>query len=136
MSSPICVKISMYSKKFPFASQITFSVHNLEADNVFQATTACEQFFYEKGTPPPPPLPPIKNNGLSLTIMKIAVWSKLMNYGVPAYIMNSLPINEDRYLFRLLPKGGQVTQEDIMIMIIIMQTSFIHFSPKNTSCKS
>ena len=52
MSSPICLKISMYSKQFPFASQITFSVHNLEADNVFQATTACEQFFYEKGKPP------------------------------------------------------------------------------------
>ena len=45
----------MYSKKFPFALQTIFSIHNLEADNFCQPTTACEQFFYEKGNPPPPP---------------------------------------------------------------------------------
>ena len=42
----------MYSKKFPFALQTIFSIHNLEADNFFQLATACEQFFYEKGNPP------------------------------------------------------------------------------------
>ena len=42
----------MYSKKFPFALQTIFSLHNLEADNLFQPTTACEQFFYKKGNPP------------------------------------------------------------------------------------
>ena len=55
MSSPICVKIlkyqCMYSKKFPFAFADNFSIHNLEADNFFQPTTACVQFFYEKGNP-------------------------------------------------------------------------------------
>ena len=35
--------------------QTIFSLHNLEADNFFQPTTACEQFFYEKGNPPPSP---------------------------------------------------------------------------------
>ena len=47
MSSPICqnFEISMYSKKFPFALQTIFSIHNLEADNFFQPTRACEQFF-------------------------------------------------------------------------------------------
>ena len=49
----------MYSKKFPFALQTIFSIHNLGADNFFQPTTACEQFFYKKGNPP------IKNNGPS-----------------------------------------------------------------------
>ena len=38
-------EISMYFKKFPFALQIIFSLHNLEADNFFQPTTACEQSF-------------------------------------------------------------------------------------------
>ena len=56
MSGPICVKILKYqywySKKFPFALQTIFSIHNLEADDFFQPTTACEQFFYEKGNPP------------------------------------------------------------------------------------
>ena len=37
----------MYSKKFPFALQTIFSIHNLEADNFFQPTTACKQSFYE-----------------------------------------------------------------------------------------
>ena len=32
--------------------QTIFSIHNLEADNYFQSTTACELFFYEKGNPP------------------------------------------------------------------------------------
>ena len=62
-SDPICVKILKYQcipKKFPFALQTIFSIHNLEADNFFQPTTACEQLFYEKGNPP------IKNNGPSL----------------------------------------------------------------------
>ena len=45
-------EISMYLKKFPFALQTIFSLHNLEADNLFQPTTACEQFFYKKGDPP------------------------------------------------------------------------------------
>ena len=31
--------------------QTIFFLHNLEADNYFQPTTACEQFFYEKGNP-------------------------------------------------------------------------------------
>ena len=45
-------EISMYSKKFPFVLETIFSIHNLQADNFFQPTTDCEQFFYEKGTPP------------------------------------------------------------------------------------
>ena len=56
MSSPICVKILKYQcipKKFPFALQTCFSLHNLEADNFFQPATACN-FFYETGNPPPP----------------------------------------------------------------------------------
>ena len=44
----------MHSKNFPSALQTIFLIDNLEADNFFQPTTACEQFFYEKGTPPPP----------------------------------------------------------------------------------
>ena len=55
MSSPICVKILKYQcipKNFPFALQTIFLIDNLEADNFFQPTTACEQFFYEKGNPP------------------------------------------------------------------------------------
>ena len=32
--------------------QTIFSLHNLEADNFFQLTTACEQFFHDKGNPP------------------------------------------------------------------------------------
>ena len=54
----------MYSKKFPFALQTIFSIHNLGADNFFQPTTACEQFFFKKKVTPAPP--PIKNNGPSL----------------------------------------------------------------------
>ena len=50
----------MYSKKFPFALQTIFSIHNLDADNFFQPTMACEQFFLQKGNPPD------KNNGPSL----------------------------------------------------------------------
>ena len=41
--------------------QTIFSIHNLDADNFFQPTMACEQFFNEKGKPPPD-----KNNGPSL----------------------------------------------------------------------
>ena len=54
MSSPICVKILKYQcipKKFLLLCRQFFSIHNLEADNFFQPTTACEQFFYEKGNP-------------------------------------------------------------------------------------
>ena len=54
MSSPICVKILKYQcikKKFSFALQTISSLHNLEADNFYLPTTACEQFFYEKGNP-------------------------------------------------------------------------------------
>ena len=44
----------MYSKKFPFALQTIFSIDNFKADNFFQPTTACEQFFFmEKVTPLP-----------------------------------------------------------------------------------
>ena len=43
----------MYSKKFPFALQTIFLIDNLEADNFFQATTACEQFFFTKKVTPP-----------------------------------------------------------------------------------
>ena len=47
--------------------QTIFSLHNLEADNFFQPTTAYEQFFYEKGHPP------IKNNGPSLKFSKATI---------------------------------------------------------------
>ena len=50
------LEISMFSKKIPFALQTIFSIHNLEADNFFQPTTACEQFFLRKREPPPPPI--------------------------------------------------------------------------------
>ena len=46
----------MYFKKFLFALQTIFSIHNLQAGNFFQPTTACEQFFYEKGNSPPLPI--------------------------------------------------------------------------------
>ena len=55
MSSPICVKILKYQcipKNFLLLCRQFFSIHNLEADNFFQPTTACEQFFYEKSNPP------------------------------------------------------------------------------------
>ena len=51
MSSPTCVKVLKYQcipKKFPFALQTIFSIHNLEANNFFQPTTACKQFFLRK----------------------------------------------------------------------------------------
>ena len=51
MSSPICVKILKYQcvpKTFPLLCRQFFSIHNLEADNFFQPTTACEQFFLRK----------------------------------------------------------------------------------------
>ena len=51
----------MYSKKFPFALQTIFSIHNLEVDNFFQPTTACKQFFLQKKV-----TRPNKNNGSSL----------------------------------------------------------------------
>ena len=54
MSSPICVKILKYHcipKSFLLLCRQFFSIHNLEADNLFQPTTACKQFFYEKGNP-------------------------------------------------------------------------------------
>ena len=35
-----------------FALQTIFSIHNLEADNFFQPTTACEQFFLQKRVTP------------------------------------------------------------------------------------
>ena len=63
MSGPICVKILKYQcilKNFNLLCRLFSSIHNLEEDNFFQPTTACEQFFYEKGNPP------IKNNGQSL----------------------------------------------------------------------
>ena len=50
----------MYFKKFPFALQTIFSLHNFEEDNFFQPNTACEQFFTKKVPPP------IKNNGPSI----------------------------------------------------------------------
>ena len=53
----------MYSKKFHFALRTIFSIHNLEADNFVQPTTACKQFFMKKVT-----LPPHKNNGPSLRV--------------------------------------------------------------------
>ena len=49
MSSPICVKILKYQcipKNFPLLCRQFF--HNLEADNFFQPTTACEQIFLRK----------------------------------------------------------------------------------------
>ena len=48
MSGPICVKILKYQcipKNFPLLCRQFFSIHNLEADNFFQPTTACKQFF-------------------------------------------------------------------------------------------
>ena len=55
MSSPICVKILKYQcfpKNFPLLFRQFFSIHNLEADNFFQPTTACKQFFFtKKGNP-------------------------------------------------------------------------------------
>ena len=63
MSSLIWVKILKYQyffKKFPFALQTILSLHNLEADNFFLPTTACEQLLLQKGNPP------IKNDGPSL----------------------------------------------------------------------
>ena len=51
MSSPICVRILKYQcipKKFPFALQTIFSIHNFEVDNFFQPTTVCEQFSLQK----------------------------------------------------------------------------------------
>ena len=59
--------ISMYFKKFPLALQTIFSLHNFEADNFFQPTTVCEQYFYEKGNPL------IKNNGPSLICLRTTV---------------------------------------------------------------
>ena len=59
MSSPILCqnfKMSMHFKKFPFALQTIFSLNNLEADNFFQPTTACEQFFFTKKVTPPLPI--------------------------------------------------------------------------------
>ena len=53
MSSPICIKILKYQyfpKNFLLLCRQFFSIHNLEADNFFQPTTACE-----KSNPPPPP---------------------------------------------------------------------------------
>ena len=51
MSSPICVKILKYQcipKNFPLLCRQFFSIHDLEADNFFQPTTACEQFVLRK----------------------------------------------------------------------------------------
>ena len=65
MSSPICVKILKYQcipKNFLLLCKQFFSIHKFEADNFFQPTTACEQFFYEKDKPPRQ-----KSNGPSLT---------------------------------------------------------------------
>ena len=39
----------MFFKKFPFALQTIFSLHNLEADNFFQPTTACQGSIYGGG---------------------------------------------------------------------------------------
>ena len=63
MSSPICVKIlkDQCIPKISLCFADNFLIHNLEADNFFQPTTACEKFFYETGNPPR-----IKNNGPSL----------------------------------------------------------------------
>ena len=55
MSGPICLKILKYQcipKNFPLLCRQFFSIHNLQAENFFQPTTVCEQFFYEKGNPP------------------------------------------------------------------------------------
>ena len=55
MSSPICVKILKYQcipKNFLLLRRQFFSIHNLEADNFFQPTTACEQFFFTKKVTP------------------------------------------------------------------------------------
>ena len=48
MSSPICVKILKYQC---IPKNFIFSIHNIEADNFLNPTTACEQVFYEKGNP-------------------------------------------------------------------------------------
>ena len=56
MSSPICVKILKYQcipKHFFLLCRQFFSIHNLEADNFFQPTTACEQFLFTKKVTPP-----------------------------------------------------------------------------------
>ena len=42
----------MYFKKFPFALQTIFSIHNLEADNFFSQLQLANNFFYKKGIPP------------------------------------------------------------------------------------
>ena len=65
MSSPICVKI-LYFKKFPFALQTIFSLHNLEADNFFNQLRL-RTIFDEKGNPT------IKNNGPSLSTENEAI---------------------------------------------------------------
>ena len=55
MSSPICVKILKYQsvlKKFPFALQTIFSVHNLEENNFFHQLQLANNFFTKKVTPP------------------------------------------------------------------------------------
>ena len=92
MSSPICVKIfeiSMYLKKFPFALQTIFSLHNLEPDNFFQPTTVCEQFFCEEGNLL------TKNNGLSLSLQfsrlsLLSSSSKLINIFVTPFHLSIL----------------------------------------------
>ena len=51
MSSPICVKILKYQcilKNVLLLYRQFFSIPNLEADNFFQPTTACKQFFLQK----------------------------------------------------------------------------------------
>ena len=51
MSSPICVEILKYQcipKNFLLLCRQLFSIHDLEVDNFFQPTTACEQFFLRK----------------------------------------------------------------------------------------
>ena len=55
LSSPICVKILNYQcipTNFPLLCRQCFQLITLKQTIFFQPTTACEQFFYEKGNPP------------------------------------------------------------------------------------
>ena len=42
------VEISMYFKKFSFALQTIFSLHNLDADNIFRQLQLANNFFLTK----------------------------------------------------------------------------------------
>ena len=80
----------MYFKKFPFALQTIFSLHNLEADNFFSQLQLANKFLYEKGNhrPPRPPPPPDKNNGPSLTYIHHRFME--MNISLSKWLINSI----------------------------------------------